>query len=62
VQISERIARGRSLPINWALLPVRSDMHVTGTPKPQDFNAGERVAALGLIAIRALSFQESGTC
>ena len=27
-----------------------TDMHVTGTPKPQYFDAGERVAALGLIA------------
>jgi len=27
-----------------------TDMHLTGTPKPQYFDAGERVAALGPIA------------
>src|ERR1700756_2732255 len=27
-----------------------TDMHLTATPKPQYFDAGERVAALGLIA------------
>jgi hypothetical protein len=31
-----------------------TDMHVTGTPKPQDFDAGEHVAALGLIAPASL--------
>jgi hypothetical protein len=31
-----------------------TDMHVTGTPKPQHFDAGERVAALGLIAPASL--------
>jgi hypothetical protein len=31
-----------------------TDMHVTGTPKPQYFDAGERVAALGPIAPASL--------
>lgn len=31
-----------------------TDMHLTGTPKPQNFDAGKRVAALGLIAPASL--------
>jgi len=31
-----------------------TDMHVTGTPKPQNFDAGERVATLGPVAPSSL--------
>lgn len=31
-----------------------TDTHITGTPKPQSFNTGERVAALNLVAPASL--------